>query len=184
MLADLARNVAAQSDNLAEILTLGNTIKDQTEPETLARTGAEILRLVEPLLSSLVPGQVESCAGSSSSSMLVSLSGLASQLDSLAAGEEDQARAEVLQSTATSLQLAAWVISTLQHSVQSFYTQDGICGEESSSTAEILGSLSQAIRGYIPIVSMLGNTESVQELERTILALTKAQVRNDCPLLA
>ena len=52
------------------------------------------------------------------------------------------------------------------------------------STAEILGSLSQAIRGYIPIVSMLGNTESVQELERTILSLTRAQVRNDWPLLA
>ena len=36
--------------------------------------------------------------------------------------------------------------------------QDGICGGNSgSSTPEILGSLSQAIAGYIPIVKMLGN---------------------------
>ena len=36
--------------------------------------------------------------------------------------------------------------------------QDGICGgSEGSSTPEILGSLSQAISGYIPIVQMLGN---------------------------
>ena len=126
MLADLARNVASQSDNLAEILTLGNSIKDQTETESLARTGAEILRRVDPFLSSLVPPKVQSCAGSSSSSMLVSLSGLASQLDSLASVEEDQERALSLHNTATSLQLAAWVISTLQHSVQTFYTQVGL----------------------------------------------------------
>ena len=35
--------------------------------------------------------------------------------------------------------------------------QTGICGQEKSSTAEILGSLSQAITGYVPIVTMLGN---------------------------
>ena len=35
--------------------------------------------------------------------------------------------------------------------------QSGICGQEKSSTAEILGSLSQAITGYVPIVTMLGN---------------------------
>ena len=39
--------------------------------------------------------------------------------------------------------------------------QSGICGQEKSSTAEILGSLSQAITGYVPIVTMLGNEVSV-----------------------
>ena len=57
-----------------------------------------------------------------------------------------------------------------------WYVEDGICGEEKSSTAEILGSLSEAISGYIPIVSMLGDEEKVQELDRTIQALTKAKV--------
>ena len=125
MLSSLARNVAAQSDNLAEILALGRTIKDQTDPETLTRTGAEILRLVDPFLSSLVPPEVTSCAGASSSAMLVSLSGVASQLDSLAAREETEERASSLHHTATSLQLAAWAISTLENSVQIFYTKVG-----------------------------------------------------------
>ena len=125
MLAGLARNVAAQSDNLAQILSLGKTLKDQTEAETLTRTGAEILRLVDPFLSSLVPPEVTSCAGSSSTAMLVSLSGVASQLDTIAAREESEVRASSLHNTATSLQLAAWVISTLENSVQAFYTKVG-----------------------------------------------------------
>ena len=54
--------------------------------------------------------------------------------------------------------------------------QDGICGDQQSSTTDILGSLSEAITGYIPIVSMLGNQESLQDLERTIQALSKAKV--------
>ena len=125
MLAGLARNVASQSENLAEILSLGRTIRDQTDPETLARTGAEILRLVDPFLSSLVPPEVTTCAGSSSTAMLVSLSGVATQLDTFAAMEESEERAASLHSTATSLQLAAWVISTLENSVQAFYTKVG-----------------------------------------------------------
>ena len=125
MLAGLARNVAAQSENLAEILSLGQTIRALTDPETLARTGAQILRLVDPFLSSLVPPEVTSCAGSSSTSMLVALSGVASQLDTMATREESQARAFSLHSTATSLQLAAWVMATLENSVQAFYTKVG-----------------------------------------------------------
>ena len=125
LLAGLARNVASQSENLAQILSLGQTIKDQADPETLTRTGAEILRLVDPFLSSLVPPEVTTCAGSSSTAMLVSLSGVASQLDPLAAREESEARASSLHNTATSLQLAAWVMSTLENSVQAFYTKVG-----------------------------------------------------------
>ena len=149
--------------------------------------------------------------------MLISLSGMASQLDTIAASEADQSRASDLHQTATSLQIAAWALSTLQQSVHGFYGavsarqimrcnaqimqattcitllaccgenfshfchflhhfisvlvcllgnvaltmqntfQSGICGQEKSSTAEILGSLSQAITGYVPIVTMLGN---------------------------
>ena len=125
MLAGLARNIASQSDNLAEILSLGQTIMDQTEPETLIRTGAEILRLVDPVLSALVPPEVTSCASSSSTAMLVSLSGVASQLDTMAAKEESEVKASSLHNTATSLQLAAWVMSTLENSVQAFYTKVG-----------------------------------------------------------
>ena len=125
LLAGLARNVASQSENLAQILSLGQTIKDQADPETLTRTGAEILRLVDPFLSSLVPPEVTTCAGSSSTAMLVSLSGVASQLDTMAAREESEARASTLHNTATSLQLAAWVMSTLENSVQAFYTKVG-----------------------------------------------------------
>ena len=126
VLSSLARTVEAQSGNLAQILALGKTLKDQTDPATLAKTGAEILRLVETLLSSLVPLEVRSCAGSSSSAMLISLSGVASQLDSMAAREEDEERASSLHTTATSLQLASWAISTLENSVQAFYTKVGL----------------------------------------------------------
>ena len=125
MLAGLARNVASQSENLAQILSLGQTIKDQADPETLTRTGAEILRLVDPFLSSLVPPEVTTCAGSSSTAMLVSLSGVASQLDTIATRMESEVRASDLHNTATSLQLAAWVMSTLENSVQAFYTKVG-----------------------------------------------------------
>ena len=53
--------------------------------------------------------------------MLISLSGMASQLDTIAASEADQTRASDLHQTATSLQIAAWALSTLQQSVHGFY---------------------------------------------------------------
>ena len=40
--------------------------------------------------------------------------------------------------------------------------QEGGCGQASSSTAEILGSLGRAVTGYIPIVSMLGDQVNTQ----------------------
>ena len=58
MLAELARNIAGQADNLAEILSLGQSIKDEEDAGSLAKTGAQILRLVDPFLESLVPPQV------------------------------------------------------------------------------------------------------------------------------
>ena len=59
MLAELARNIAGQADNLAEILSLGQSIKDEEDAGSLAKTGAQILRLVDPFLESLVPPQVK-----------------------------------------------------------------------------------------------------------------------------
>ena len=53
--------------------------------------------------------------------MLISLSGMASQLDTIAASEADESRASDLHQTATSLQIAAWALSTLQQSVHGFY---------------------------------------------------------------
>ena len=53
--------------------------------------------------------------------MLISLSGMVSQLDTIAASEADQSRASDLHQTATSLQIAAWALSTLQQSVHGFY---------------------------------------------------------------
>jgi len=44
----------------------------------------------------------------------MSLSGVASKLDLLANDEEDQEKADKLHQTATSLQLAAWVMAQLQ----------------------------------------------------------------------
>ena len=40
--------------------------------------------------------------------------------------------------------------------------QEGGCGQGSSSTGEILGSLGRALTDYIPIVSMLGDQVSTQ----------------------
>ena len=134
---------------------------------------------------------------------------MASHLDTIASNEVNEDKASSLHKSATSLQLAAWVMAQLQSSVHTFYSQvkttfsngvnlisssqEGICGSEESSTTEILGSLSKAITGYIPIVTMLGNEvcrlmrkkdihsslfpqESVAELKDTIDALDKAKV--------
>ena len=49
-----------------------------------------------------------------------------------------------------------WNVQLTMLTMQNTF-QSGICGQEKSSTAEILGSLSQAITGYVPIVTMLGN---------------------------
>ena len=101
--------------------------------------------------------QISGCVGESSNAMLISLSGTASQLDTIASNQINQDRANALHQSATSLQLAAWIMAQLQSSVHAIYSPEGICGEGESSTTKILGSLSNAITGYIPIVAMLGN---------------------------
>jgi len=175
MLMSLAKIIAQQTPMISEILSVGKSLKDESSPEILSRSGAKLLKLLEPFLESLVPAELTGCAGASSNAMLISLSGMASQLDTIANNEINPAKASSLHKSATSLQLAAWVMAQLQSSVHTIYSQEGICGDKDSSTAEILGSLSRAITGYIPIVTMLGNQESVEELKETIEALNKAQ---------
>ena len=69
--------------------------------------------------------QLDGCAGESSNAMLISLSGMASQLDTIASNEVNQDKASSLHQSATSLQLAAWVMAQLQSSVHTFYSQVG-----------------------------------------------------------
>merc|ERR1739838_698273 len=141
MLMSLAKIISKQTPMIYEILTVGKSLKDETSPEILSRSGAKLLKLLEPFLESLVPAELSGCAGESSNAMLISLSGMASQLDTIASNEVNQDRATSLHKSATSLQLAAWVMAQLQSSVHTFYSQEGICGDKDSSTAEILGSL-------------------------------------------
>ena len=62
--------------------------------------------------------------------------------------------------------------------------QEGGCGQASSSTAEILGSLGRAVTGYIPIVSMLGDQVRVTRYTRdtlyTILMTRDTDTRDTC----
>jgi len=176
MLSSLALNVVSSTPILKEILATGESLKDITDLEALARGGAKLLTLLEPFLDTLLPAtQVSECAGGDSVSMLMSLSGVATKLDLLANEEEDQDKANQLHQTATSLQLAAWVMAQLQKSVHTFYTPEGLCGEGKSSAVAILGSLSMAMSEYMPLLAMMGNEESVQDLARTIETLNNAK---------
>ena len=59
--------------------------------------------------------------------------------------------------------------------------QEGGCGQASSSTAEILGSLGRAVTGYIPIVSMLGDQVNTQsDTLYTILMTRDTDTRYTC----
>jgi len=176
MLTSLAKIIENQTPMISEILAVGKSLKDVSSPEILSRSGARLLKLLEPFLESLVPTELSGCVGESSNAMVISLSGTASQLDTIASNHINQDRANALHKSATSLQLAAWIMAQLQSSVHTIYSQEGICGDGESSTAKILGSLSKAITGYMPIVAMMGTQESVDELKDTIDALNKAQV--------
>jgi len=176
MLSSLALNVANSTPILKEILATGESLKDITDLEALARGGAKLLTLLEPFLDTLLPAtQVSECAGGDSVSMLMSLSGVATKLDLLANEEEDQDKANQLHQTATSLQLAAWVMAQLQKSVHTFYTPEGLCGEGKSSAVAILSSLSMAMSEYMPLLAMMGNEESVQDLAKTIETINNAK---------
>merc|ERR1711935_244053 len=176
MLSSLALNVAQSTPILSEILATGESLKDITNLEDLARGGAKLLTLLEPFLDTLLPStQVSDCAGGDSVSMVMSLSGVATKLDMLANEEEDPEKADKLHQTATSLQLAAWVMAQLQKSVHTFYTPEGLCGQGSSSAVAILGSLSMAMSEYMPLLVMMGTEASVDDLVTTIDTINNAK---------
>ena len=43
---------------ISEILAVGKSLKDETSPEILSRSGARLLKLLEPFLEALVPTEV------------------------------------------------------------------------------------------------------------------------------
>ena len=55
MLSSLALNVANSTPILKEILATGESLKDLTDLEGLARGGAKLLTLLEPFLDTLLP---------------------------------------------------------------------------------------------------------------------------------
>ena len=63
----------------------------------------------------------DTCAGSSSGALSLSLAGLGSELDMIASKEVDNVKADKIHKTATSLQIAAWALTQLQSSVKGFY---------------------------------------------------------------
>ena len=59
MLISLAKIIEKQTPMISEILSVGKSLKDETSPEILTRSGAKLLMLLEPFLESLVPTQVK-----------------------------------------------------------------------------------------------------------------------------
>ena len=59
MLMSLAKIISKQTPMIYEILTVGKSLKDETSPEILSRSGAKLLKLLEPFLESLVPTEVK-----------------------------------------------------------------------------------------------------------------------------
>ena len=58
MLMNLAKIIEKQTPMISEILSVGKSLKDETSPEVLSRSGAKLLKLLEPFLESLVPAEV------------------------------------------------------------------------------------------------------------------------------
>jgi len=172
LLVGLATNIAESAPAIEEILEVGKSLKDEKDSAALSLGGARLLKLLEPFLESLVPPQVSSCADSSMS-MVRTITGMAATLDTIAESSGvTETRAEGLHKAATSLQLAAWMMSQLQASVHTMYS--GACTEGYSSTADIMAALGRVVEGYIPVVTVLGPENSVEELNDTVEALQRA----------
>lgn len=173
LLVDLAKTIVDSAPAIEEILTVGRSIQEESDPAALSLAGARLLRLLEPFLESLVPAEISSCPEASTNSVLMTMTGLAATLDTIAeAPGVEEARSSGLHKAATSLQLAAWVMAQLQASVHTMYS--GLCVEGRTSSADILAALSRAVEGYLPVVTMLGTEGAVQELADTALALGQA----------
>merc|ERR1739838_1254012 len=173
MLLAFVESVETVLPLIQEVLDIGSGLAT-ADTEGRARIGAELLAILESVLEKLVPFQIPGCSADDSTSLLVSMSSLASQLDSLANVEPNQRRSKSLHDKATSLQLSSWVMVQLKHAVKLFYSQDGICNTDSSTTSTILDTLSRAVTGYVPVATIIGNQESVRELKITAAALEEA----------
>ena len=56
---DLAKRISGQTDNLNKIINISQSIKDETSLFELSKSGAQLLRLVDPFLESIVPKEVK-----------------------------------------------------------------------------------------------------------------------------
>jgi len=173
MLLTFAQNVETSLPTLREILNLGTDLAN-ADTEGKTRIGAELLNLLESVLESIVPFQMPGCGEDDSSSMIGSISSIASQLDTVANYQPNPRKAKSLHDKATSLQLSSWAMVQLKHAVKLFYSQDGICRSDPSSASTILETLSKAVTGYVPVATIIGNQESVRELRTTAVALEEA----------
>jgi len=170
MLLAFVESVETVLPLIQEVLDIGSGLAT-ADTEGRARIGAELLAILESVLEKLVPFQIPGCSADDSTSLLVSMSSLASQLDSLANVEPNQRKSKSLHDKATSLQLSSWVMVQLKHAVKLFYSQDGICRTDSSPPSTILDTLSKAVAGYAPVTAIIGNQESVTGLIATAEAL-------------
>jgi len=185
MLLGFVQSVETVLPLLQEVLDIGSGLA-AADTEGRARIGAELLGLLESILDVIVPFQVScrhqsrvieylfqipGCSADASTSLLVSMSSLASQLDSYANVEPNQRKSKALHDKATSLQVSSWVMVQLKHAVKLFYSQDGICRGDSSPASTILDTLSRAVAGYAPVTTIIGNEESVNDLLATAAAL-------------
>merc|ERR1711915_16033 len=173
MLHTFADNIESSLPTLQEILNVGSYLAGAATKEK-AKIGAQLLNLLEDLLESIVPFQISGCGEDGSNAMISSISSVASQLDSLANYEVNARKAKALHSKATSLQLSSWGLIQLKHAVKLFYSQDGICKEPTSKPSVILNTLSKAVQGYVPLATIVGNQDSVKELQKTAAALKEA----------
>lgn len=172
LLVDLATKIVESAGVIEEILAVARGIKEEVDLAALSLSGARLLQLLEPFLASLVPAEIESCPDTSTNSIVMTMTGMAASLDTIAeepGTEED--RAQGLHQAATSLQLAAWVMAQMEASVHTMYS--GLC-EEGRSTADILAALAAAMDGYAPMLAVLSTETSVEELKATTEALEDA----------
>merc|ERR1719186_893059 len=173
MLVIFSNSVESALPIIQEILDAGSSLAT-ADTEGRARIGAELLTLLESVLEVIVPFQIPGCSQDSSSSILISMSSMASQLDTLASAVPSQRKSKSLHDKATSLQLSSWVMVQLKHAVKLFYSQDGICRTDYSSTSTILHTLSKAVAGYVPVATIIGNEQSAKDLLSTAAAFEQA----------
>jgi len=176
LVVQLARNIRESTPIIEQIVSIGKQLATVEDTSELLRFGGDLLELLEPFLEAILPAtSVSSCDAVTPNAMLVSLSSMATGMDVVANSVENQenGKSSSLHEAATSLQLAAWILSELQKSVYTLYQQEGTCGQN-GSTVSILKTLAKAMDGYKPVFDVLGTETSIEELEETVGAINNA----------